>query len=1285
MKETEECQDEQCTEDCQWSDWTAWSKCSKDCVDDDPDSADYRVVGRQFREREILRPATGGTPCPDPYDANARSEFYQEQDCNANNMCAIHCAFTSFDAWSDCSKSCGDGHSTRSRTITKDSKHGGSVCPITEESRQCNDNQCPRDCDQTEWTAWSSCSKSCNVGWRHRTRETNQEAEYGGVACTPDRDEEMCNTQHCPINCEWDDYTEWSACSTTCGVHGTQRRTRQTKYSAAFGGTECTGLAVDTKSCDVDDPNVGNYIGDCPVNCQMSAWSTWDECTQTCDGPGTQTRTRYEVVEPDFGGAACPNDEETRECGATPCPTDCELSDFPEWADLPQQCPDPSTPHVACGEVTLVRQRTILNRETHGGKKCSEFTDTQETKVCPFVGCPVNCTLTPFGGWSQCTKECRNSDDEDAGIRVRRRHKLADEKNGGTCEDLVQEEQCGNDRCPINCKLPEWEADDWGECSATCGIGKKKRTRDCDESCDCDPDLNTPGSEECTCYPCNLYEGDECPDKVEEVECNLDPCPIDCQVSEWSDSESCTKTCGGGYEIRHRSIIVHPHHNGTECGPLFETTECATEDCPADCKYTEWSYYGSCAPETSENFDTDQCGVGRVQYRTREVDQEAVGTGAACIHNVEDPMRKEKKDCADSPCPQDCRQVFSQWGDCSVDCGIGTQVRNRTELVPARYGGQECVYGAGTAEPLVQTCDEGPCSVDCIVSDWSPYTSCSKSCQEYGSSDYGVYTKTRRVIQKAEHLGTTCPVTTHEDYCNTDVFCPEDCSYTEWTSENGENQWSSCHEVTYDGLTVVCRGETTEDNTRKMWRDVISPAARGGTECVTDISAPAGANNLGRQEKSESCTADHFTYADGECPRDCVFSNNEGSFEVQNEDYSECSVTCGGAGTQTFMLYPQQTASPRGKCRAIDVPNLIGLGLTTGDSLTQTEYIDSAGSLHADPSGLTNIASIKLTRPCDLNVVCPTPAPTPSPPVDCLQTEWSDWQLCDQSCNQIITRFASGETHPHGTKTRTRSVLESPMNSGQECGDSTDTADCNEYNYCMESLVGETPHPSRAPTPAVTAPEFAVHTGETVLVNPTGAPLTHTPSASPTPAVSAAAYNTTCQNGFNTVQDGWIGAGFGSNYCNLCTCDYGSLRCSKKDCNEMSKKVLCSHTKCNFTYSATHQGFLIQVQSHHLERHGKHHNCAMKPGEHWSPDSPGVCECYCDGDDNELWHPRNPAATTDADYDQEQAHSKYGDDVDVWYDNPSNPGYQPPEQWTADQAMQAHQWAEGQVQQQAAH
>merc|ERR550514_1014471 len=126
-----------------------------------------------------------------------------------------------------------------------------------------------------------------------------------------------------------------------------------------------------------------------------------------------------------------------------------------------------------------------------------------------------------------------------------------------------------------DCEVGEWQP---GECSVECGGGEREITRE----------VVTPAAN----------GGAECPPLIEVEPCNLQPCPIDCVVGEWSEYSACSKDCGGGVEVRSRPVFTDAEHGGEPCGDLSETIECNVFACDMPCELEpEWSEWGPCSKE----------------------------------------------------------------------------------------------------------------------------------------------------------------------------------------------------------------------------------------------------------------------------------------------------------------------------------------------------------------------------------------------------------------------------------------------------------------------------------------------------------------------------------------------------------------------------------------------------------------------------------------------------------------------------------------------------------------
>jgi len=87
-------------------------------------------------------------------------------------------------------------------------KYGGKPCTATSQSRACNAQACESDCELTEWTKWSWCSKDCDGGTRKRIKFIKMQPEGAGKCAdkwSPKRLQfQKCNMKRCsvPVNKE---------------------------------------------------------------------------------------------------------------------------------------------------------------------------------------------------------------------------------------------------------------------------------------------------------------------------------------------------------------------------------------------------------------------------------------------------------------------------------------------------------------------------------------------------------------------------------------------------------------------------------------------------------------------------------------------------------------------------------------------------------------------------------------------------------------------------------------------------------------------------------------------------------------------------------------------------------------------------------------------------------------------------------------------------------------------------------------------------------------------------
>jgi hypothetical protein len=154
------------------------------------------------------------------------SSFFQ--DCEVGPWNPHMCM--KFGSYGDIEEAtCGTGYQYLTREVLTHSE-GGAKCLPLQYYRICNAHPCPVDCHLHAWTDWSKCSAECGGGVQSRLRDIEQAARNGGKTCPPSSDTRPCNTQACEKDCELSQWSSWSKCSKVCDG-GTQKRTKYVKES----------------------------------------------------------------------------------------------------------------------------------------------------------------------------------------------------------------------------------------------------------------------------------------------------------------------------------------------------------------------------------------------------------------------------------------------------------------------------------------------------------------------------------------------------------------------------------------------------------------------------------------------------------------------------------------------------------------------------------------------------------------------------------------------------------------------------------------------------------------------------------------------------------------------------------------------------------------------------------------------------------------------------------------------------------------------------------------------
>ncbi|PIK61787.1 putative SCO-spondin-like [Apostichopus japonicus] len=407
--------------DGQWSEWTAWSSCDSTCGD-----------SSRFRSHSCDNPApeNGGDYCPGPWN--------ETEICNVD-PCPVDGNWAPWSAWWTCTKSCGGGSQTHTRTCTNPAPvWGGLDCGgESEETTGCNTNPCPIDGGWGSWDDWSACTVQCGGGGtRQRIRYCDDPSpEYGGDYCVGDSYEtESCGEQSCKVDGNWAQWSSWNECSVTCGFGVTSRNRTCSDPSPTSGGRDCPGHLIVNNYYQAEDCM---ELLECPVDGGWTEWPPWTNCSELCGG-GFQFRNRScSNPPPSSDGADCHgNTTETRECNVQPCGD----GGWTEWSPW-------SICSASCLGGVQARSRSCTNpRPGPNGLDCPAKDPISQWRRCNQQPCPVHGRWGQWTNWTSCSASC------DGGFRWRNRNcsNPAPLWGGDECRGKeLQRKRCSSHLCPV--------------------------------------------------------------------------------------------------------------------------------------------------------------------------------------------------------------------------------------------------------------------------------------------------------------------------------------------------------------------------------------------------------------------------------------------------------------------------------------------------------------------------------------------------------------------------------------------------------------------------------------------------------------------------------------------------------------------------------------------------------------------------------------------------------------------------------------------------------------------
>ncbi|XP_071942151.1 LOW QUALITY PROTEIN: thrombospondin type-1 domain-containing protein 7A-like [Antedon mediterranea] len=788
-----------CTMNCEVSPWSVWSKCIPTTC---PVGTNATSNGIRERKRVILvEPSSDGAKCPDLTEA---------MDCD-NGRCFQWDVGKTDCIPSNTTKLCGVGNKTR--TVLCIDNDGNTVSDSACGSYKPQTSlgcwlPCPGDCVLGEWSNWSECSKTCigknnRTGSMFRNRSIVAAPSENGSQC-PNRRElqqsKPCGLEPC-LFFQWVTYS-WGSCKAAdaasrpvelaegvCQV-GIQRRK-----------VECSRLernktASEDRCGDFKKPDTTQQCTiPCTQDCHVSAYSEFNACPDTCHDSPTRHRRRYILQESKNNGKTCPNNLYDRRLCEVPEHCNEYKWTYGVWDG---DCKLPS--RKTCGPGLQTRDVVCLKgQEATDINFCLKYSSEMpvQSKPCDEM-CDNECLLTNWAEWGDCTNDCK-------GIQTRSRKLKGNKKVNVRCKDRSLFPT--RDMRPCECDtFSSVSFGNWSQCllglqstiQGSCKvdgmiIGLKYRARVCQNQ---QGQMSPIGR-------CDLEED------FETMNCSL-PCPVNCELSQWTPWSSCSKTVGAGIKTRTRHVVKPDKNGGRPCPPhnenqIIEEVSCYTSPDQFFWKAGPWA---DCSLQTFEG--NGNCGSG-TQYRNVRCYSKATP--------IADTIPTYDNLCSGVP-PSSYRQCriacsdelivgeWSEWTECPMECKPGNlRTRERAvlrypstgrtpsdsmetaacecerynwiqsdfgacELHPKSICGQgkqsrslDCISNLGVSVPwsvcqkynlqqptdLVKNCTV-TCPVDCILSEWSEWTSCSQTC-----GLQGIMSRSRQKLQEPNEIGQACP------------------------------------------------------------------------------------------------------------------------------------------------------------------------------------------------------------------------------------------------------------------------------------------------------------------------------------------------------------------------------------------------------------------------------------------------------------------------------------------------------------------------------------------------
>ncbi|XP_048340453.1 thrombospondin type-1 domain-containing protein 7B [Sphaerodactylus townsendi] len=953
------------------------------------------------------------------------------------------------------------GYQTRQVRCTRSDGKNVMLSLCVQEAIPLNFQSCvmPKECETSDWSSWSSCSKTCHTGdlspgFRIRTRNITHIATGAGKECPETEEREACNIgggRHlhpCP-RYSWRT-SEWKECDVSLLLE--QQDPQHQKPTALCGGgiqvrkVYCAQSTLDethklkevtrpveNKLCLVPAPPSSQLCNiQCPPECRVSSWSAWgpcvlENCHDTQGKKGFKMRERRVIVEPvDTSGEDVSDDfcsEVPSPSGTTgcevPCGRDCVVTEWSQWSSCSHSCSGKNA------EGKQSRTRSILALPGEGGKACPSSQALQEYRSCNDHSC--NQVYWETSVWNPCSENTLITSlnatinwngEATCGMGIQTRKVFCVKNNSG---------QVPAKRCPESIR-PETVRPCLLTCKKDCVVTPFSEWTSCPTVCQHGNSTTMKQSRYRIIIQDAVNGGQECPDTLfEERECeNIPLCPAySWKIHKWGQCVlvpdsirqgilGVSEPCGHGLQSRVVTCVMESNHSVDigECLKWVEPMPSLVQEClipcKDDCTFTPWSKFTSCSSDCGSTRTRRRTLTGRSRKRDK-------------CQNTELYPQVETEQC---PCSIFTTKPHGNWSECIISV-------RKTELqLEARFHGHAKECGEGVRFQALACYDKTgrlvehshcnhsgyieepcmvPCPFDCKLSDWSAWTPCSSTCGT------GVRTRSRWLKEKPYNGGRPCPKLDPKNQVYEAIPCYSECSQYSWETE----PWSPC-EINSEQNSLHC-GEGRQ--TRKI--RCINTPEEGEEETV--------ANRFCNQSEIPLDTQKCTLY----CPSECVVS--------EWGRWTQCPQPCDSNIMQTRTrrllrspVHPKTCPEDSQMWPCVLNQNCFHYYYNVTDwSTCQLSKNAICGEgiknrllscVRSDGKTVTMnyCEQLNLEKPAKMIAHCLVECV-----VNCQLSEWSAWSECSHSCGLS------------GQMLRTRSVIMQAQGEGRLC-----PAELTQYRNC---------------------------------------------------------------------------------------------------------------------------------------------------------------------------------------------------------------------------------------------